>query len=1052
MEATIRREKLIIPTYGQGAAEELPLFSDLRINQGTRGYIYPYRMSDKLTMVKEDKAYDAIRLENDFIRVTVLPELGGRIYEGYDKVNDYNFVYKNNVIKPALIGLCGVWVSGGIEFNYPQHHRPTTFMPVECTIEEGPNGEKTAWVGEIESMYGIKGTVGVTIWPDRAYIAARVKLYNTTAQTQTFHWWANLAVHANDNYRLMFPPDIDYITFHNKTTVSPFPVVKGMFGGADFGDGVDIRWFKNLRMGSSFFIFDSDYDFMAGYDDGKSMGTVHVADKYVSPGKKFFTWGRAEHGGVWQKNLTDEDGEYLEIMTSCYSDNQPDFAFLLPYETKTFEQRWYSLCGLEQLKNANQEAAVSVTDECVAFNVTAPHSSAILRVTYGEMVVAEQKFENVRPEQCYAVAVKHKADDLHAEVLDENGKLLIEWYKKPMFFDGKKVPDARPDMKTPAQIETNEELWLTGLHLEQYKHPTMDPDPYYLEALRRDPDDIRCNVAYGVVLYRRGRYDEAIPYLERAVDRLTMHNPNPYDGEGLYQLGIVLRQLGRNEKALRMLKRAAWNIQWKAAALEVCAEIECAAGEYGAAMADLDEALAVNARSLKTRALKAALLQKAGKLEEAEEICRRSLEFDPLDPYAAVLTGRTAPFVKVVTGIDAAELFLRAGMKDLALRALELCGQRTVMRCAYAYAATEDEKWLGEARKAPFDEVFPNREMDFTVLEKLEAADEANAAAPYLLGCMHYARYNGEKALEKWLESIHRKPDFGAAHRCAALALSEKFGDNAGALKQMETAFALTGTPRMLYELCCLYRAMGRSAQDCLMLLEKHRELIETREDMTLLYISLLNEAGRLEDAQALLGSHRFYTYEGGEGVLPREHAYTYLTLGRRALEKGDGVQALELFKRAMEYPENYHEGRRFGPRQAHICWYIAEAYRALGDEKARMEWLREAAVQSGDFAESDFYRAQALRALGRDEEAAKLLRAMEAHGREQCARTQLAFFDGFPTPAPFAATHEVILKSRGMTALAMALKGMGKDAQAAEMALKMKEAGFDAVWVEFVL
>ena len=100
MEATIRREKLIIPTYGQGAAEELPLFSDLRINQGTRGYIYPYRMSDKLTMVKEDKAYDAIRLENDFIRVTVLPELGGRIYEGYDKVNDYNFVYKNTVKFP----------------------------------------------------------------------------------------------------------------------------------------------------------------------------------------------------------------------------------------------------------------------------------------------------------------------------------------------------------------------------------------------------------------------------------------------------------------------------------------------------------------------------------------------------------------------------------------------------------------------------------------------------------------------------------------------------------------------------------------------------------------------------------------------------------------------------------------------------------------------------------------------------------------------------------------------------------------------------------------
>ncbi len=190
----------------------------------------------------------------------------------------------------------------------------------------------------------------------------------------------------------------------------------------------------------------------------------------------------------------------------------------------------------------------------------------------------------------------------------------------------------------------------------------------------------------------------------------------------------------------------------------VCAEIECAAGEYGAAMADLDEALAVNARSLKTRALKSCAAAKTGKLEEAEEICRRSLEFDPLDPYAAVLTGRTAPFVKVVTGIDAAELFLRAGMKDLALRALELCGQRTVMRCAYAYAATEDEKWLEEARKAPFDEVFPNREMDFYRAGKARSGGRSQrGCAPYLLGCMHYARYNGEKALEKWLRKHPQK-------------------------------------------------------------------------------------------------------------------------------------------------------------------------------------------------------------------------------------------------------------------------------------------------------
>ena len=282
------------------------------------------------------------------------------------------------------------------------------------------------------------------------------------------------------------------------------------------------------------------------------------------------------------------------------------------------------------------------------------------------------------------------------------------------------------------KIETNEELWLTGLHLEQYKHPT---GPRSLLSRSAAPRSGRYPLQRGLrrVALPQGRYDRAIPYLERAVNRVTMQNLTRKTVKDCHHWASCCASWDAMRRRCGCSSAPPGEYPVEGCRVGVCAEIECAAGEYGAAMADLDEALAVNARSLKTRALKAALLQKAGKLEEAEEICRRSLEFDPLDPYAAVLTGRTAPFVKVVTGIDAAELFLRAGMKDLALRALELCGQRTVMRCAYA-PATEDEKWLEEARKAPFDEVFPNREMDFTVLEKLEAADEANAAAPLSAG------------------------------------------------------------------------------------------------------------------------------------------------------------------------------------------------------------------------------------------------------------------------------------------------------------------------------
>ncbi len=391
----ISRQKLVIPTYEMDEAEKAPVFYDVRNHQGTRGNIYPIPMTDTFKNVKTDREYDAIRLENEFIRVTVLPQLGGRIYEGYDKKADYHFVYKNNVIKPALIGLCGAWISGGIEFNWPQHHRPTTFMPVDSWIEKGEDGSETAWMGEYEPLFGMKGMVGVTIWPDKAYVTVKTRLYNPTNAMQTFHWWANLAVHANQDYQLQFPPDVDYITYHYKDAVSPFPVVRGEFARADFGEGTDITWFKNIPSPASFFILNSDYNFMGGYDYGRKRGTVHVADHHVSVGKKFFTWGSREFGDVWHSNLTDEDGAYLEIMTGCYTDNQPDFSFMAPDETKTFEQTWYALSDMPGLKNAGKDGAVGFVHEGrsleVCFNVTAVRENARMKVVLkGETLVEEE--------------------------------------------------------------------------------------------------------------------------------------------------------------------------------------------------------------------------------------------------------------------------------------------------------------------------------------------------------------------------------------------------------------------------------------------------------------------------------------------------------------------------------------------------------------------------------------------------------------------------------------------------------------------------------------
>ncbi len=184
-EVKVWEEEVMIPTYGIGQPEENPIFSEKRVYQGSSGRVYPYPVIEKICDEKKDVAWKAVFLENQYLKVMILPQLGGRIQRAYDKTNGYDFVYYNHVIKPALVGLTGPWISGGIEFNWPQHHRPTTFLPVDYVISSHPDGSKTVMVNDVDQMYGTKGIASFTLYPDKAYIEIRGQLYNRTPLPQT---------------------------------------------------------------------------------------------------------------------------------------------------------------------------------------------------------------------------------------------------------------------------------------------------------------------------------------------------------------------------------------------------------------------------------------------------------------------------------------------------------------------------------------------------------------------------------------------------------------------------------------------------------------------------------------------------------------------------------------------------------------------------------------------------------------------------------------------------------------------------------------------------
>ena len=555
----IWEEIVTIPTYLPMPPDPNPMFFERRVYQGSSGKVYPLPFTDRLSGERMDKAYKAVFLENEYLRLMVLPELGGRVQIGLDKTDGYNFVYHNRVIKPALIGLAGPWISGGIEWNWPQHHRPTTFMPVDYTLEEHETGSKTVWVGEIDPLFGMKGMAGITLHPGKSYFEAKVRLYNATPLPQTFMWWANLGVHVNENYQVLYPPDIDYVADHARRAVTPYPVTKESYYGSDYSQGVDLSWYKNIPVASSYMVIWSDFDFWGGYDHGQQAGVMHIADHHIAPGKKLFTWGAGDFGRGWCSNLTDEDGPYVELMTGAYTDNQPDFAWIQPYETKTFSQYWYPLRQTGQVKHANLEAAVNLEVQdhiaSVRVNVTASFPGASILLEQENLPLREQTVD-LAPDAPFACEVKLSEPRSPPDPPGAHRRwagadpITHRSSSSPK----RSLPRSRPCLLTrPKRSKAWKSFtWLACTSSSTATRP-FSQKPYYDELLRRDPSDVRGNNARGLLYLRQGLFEQAILHFQRAVQTLTLKNFNPYDGEPYYNLGLALRQAGPSLRSLRRL-------------------------------------------------------------------------------------------------------------------------------------------------------------------------------------------------------------------------------------------------------------------------------------------------------------------------------------------------------------------------------------------------------------------------------------------------------------------------------------------------------------------
>jgi hypothetical protein len=359
-QVKIAEEQWSFPTYPVLAPEKAPVFFTNENYQGASKYVYPYALNDVISNEKIHLNWKMLVLENEYIKLGVAPEIGGKLYYAADKSNDYHFIYKNNEVKPGNLGMTGAWVSGGIEWCVLHHPRASTFLPVAYSRAENPDGSKTIFIGETEPRHSMRWTIGISVYPGKSYFETEVSIYNPTPFTHSFLYWANVAAHTNENYQVIFPPSVQFATFHFQNDFSHWPVSTEVFRGQDFTAGVDISWWKNVKESASFFAHDLKEDFMGGYDHGKNAGTVHIGDHNIVKGAKLWEWGSGPRGQATEGRLTETSGPYVEIMVGAFSDNQPDYSWIKPYETKRWKQFWYPVKDIGGFKNANLQAAVNL--------------------------------------------------------------------------------------------------------------------------------------------------------------------------------------------------------------------------------------------------------------------------------------------------------------------------------------------------------------------------------------------------------------------------------------------------------------------------------------------------------------------------------------------------------------------------------------------------------------------------------------------------------------------------------------------------------------------
>jgi tetratricopeptide (TPR) repeat protein len=999
---------ITIPTYLLGSDDPNPQFPLVNSHN-----IYPYTALDDLTDNRQPKTYRAIYLENEYLKATILPQMDGRVYSLYDKVAKREVLYRNNVIKYGMVGLRGAWISGGIEFNFPNGHTTDTVSPVASRFLENPDGSATAVVGDVDQVSGMHWEVALTLRPGAAHLEQHVTLFNSTALPGLYWWWANAAVPATQDMQFIYPMRL--ANPHSHTQIWTYPIWKG----------VDYSWYKNVRHATSLFGVDVHRPFFGAYYHKSDDGVIHVADYHQVPGKKTWTWGVSGDGQIWIHLLTDNDGQYCEIQSGHFQ-TQLSQEFIAPQRVESWTEYWYPVAGLGGgFVDGTPQMAINVVYPSSA---AAGKSSVVLAVSpavslHGakiEVKLGSETLKDFLPVSFEPLATKKftipvvdvaaAKRQLDVTILNAEGKTLLHWFAGAPV-DGNPNLSVKPGVqevnRKPENEISVEELFLRGVNDEKEGRRLLATS-IYQEVLKRDSGYVPALLK----LAEQDYYGADFEGVEALMARARARDAN--DPRVSYLAGVIYKEEGK----MALARDAFWaSLRFggaEAPALVELGEIAIQQKQYARAAKLLRKALEYNPDDGVALSDLAVALRRGGHFDEASKAANEAVKKMPILPYAlaekwhaeqslgdnAAIQKAAEVFEKTVGYrsqgyLEAGAWYRRLGDLTSSILVLQTATKnlaaKDVSPLIYYYLAADERDAIlkyqasaaaAKAMKANVEAVFPNRPEDARVLREALAHNPSDAHAKYYMGNFLFAHSRYAEAADLWKQAAGDGFHYAVLYRNLGVYALRVQNDPASAAEYYASAIKQSPQDFRLYvDLDEIYTQLGKTSDREKLFASAPAEVLG--HDAVRARRLLLNvEERRYVEALDALKGHNFKPWEGGR-VIRQFFVLANLEKGRQEFEAGQFKAAEESFRAGLEYPENLGVGKSEHPQDEEALYWLGRALEAQGEKsEAHNAWQQAVDQMRAARGESErrgggsssFYAALALDRLGHADEAARIL------------------------------------------------------------------------------